>query len=91
MSDQTSDGRRLGCLCVVDEFTRECLALEVRRSFRARDVIAVLVRLIAQRGVPAHLRSDNGPEFVARAVQAWLQANAIGALYVAPGSPWENA
>lgn len=64
MSDQTSDGRRLGCLCVVDEFTRECLALEVRRSFRARDVIAV---------------------------QAWLQANALGALYVAPGSPWENA
>ncbi len=65
VSDQTRDGRRLKFLCVVDEFTRECLALKVRRSFRAKDVIAVLAALIAQRGVPAHLRSDNGPEFVA--------------------------
>ncbi len=91
VSDQTTDGRRLKFLCVVDEFTRECLALEVRRSFRAQDVIAVLAGLIAQRGAPAHLRSDNGPEFVALAVQTWLKANAIGALYIAPGSPWENA
>lgn len=91
VSDQTTDGRRLKFLCVVDEFTRECLALEVRRSFRAQEVIAVLTGLIARRGAPAHLRSDNGPEFVAQAVQAWLQANAIGALYIAPGSPWENA
>jgi transposase InsO family protein len=91
VSDQTTDGRRLKFLCVVDEFTRECLALEVGRSFRAREVIAVLVGLIAQRGAPAHLRSDNGPEFVAQAVQVWLKANAIGALYIAPGSPWENA
>jgi len=91
VSDQTSDGRRLRFLCVVDEFTRECLALEVRRSFRAQDVIVVLAGLIALRGAPVHLRSDNGPEFVAQAVQAWLKANAIGALYIAPGSPWENA
>lgn len=91
VSDQTTDGRRLKLLCVVDEFTRECLALAVRRSFQAKDVIAVLAGLIAQRGVPAHLRSDNGPEFVAKAVQAWLKGNAIGALYIAPGSPWENA
>jgi len=91
VSDQTSDGRRLKFLCVVDEFTRECLALVVRRSFRAQDVIGVLAELMAQRGVPAHLRSDNGPELVAQAVQAWLKANAIGALYIAPGSPWENA
>ena len=77
--------------CGVDEFTRECLALVVRRSFRAKDVIGVLAELIAQRGVPAHLRSDNGPEFVAQAVQAWLKSNAIEALYIAPGSPWENA
>ena len=67
VSDQTRDGRRLKFLCVGDEFTRECLALEMRRSFRAKDVIAVL------------------------AVQAWLKARAIGALYIAPGSPWENA
>jgi len=91
VSDQTSDGRRLKFLCVVDEFTRECLALEVRRSFRAKDVIAVLAGLIALRGAPAHLRSDNGPEFVAKAVQAWLKSHAVGPLYIAPGSPWENA
>ena len=91
VSDQTSDGRRLKYLCVVDEFTREGLALEVRRSFRAKDVIAVLAALIARRGAPAHLRSDNGPEFVALAVQAWLKQQNVGPLYIAPGSPWENA
>jgi len=91
VSDQTSDGRRLKFLCVVDEFTRECLALEVRRSFCGKAVIAVLAGLIAQRGAPAHLRSDNGPEFVAQAVQVWLKAQAVGPLYIAPGSPWENA
>ena len=91
VSDQTTDGRRLKFLCVVDEFTRECLALEVRRSFRAPEVLAVLAGLIAQRGSPAYLRSDNGPEFVALAVQAWLKAHAVGPLYIAPGSPWENA
>ena len=78
VSDQTSDGRRLRFLCVVDEFTRECLAWAVRRSFRAKDVIAVLAMLIALRGAPVHLRSDNGPEFVAQAVQAWLKAHAVG-------------
>ena len=87
VSDQTSDGRRLKFLCVVDEFTRECLALAVRRSFRAQDVIAVLAMLIARRGAPAHLRSDNGPEFAAKAVQAWLKEKAIGPLYIAPESP----
>jgi len=91
VSDQTSDGRRLKFLCVVDEFTRECLALEVRRSFRAKDVMAVLAALMAVRGTPAHLRSDNGPEFVAKAVQAWLKEHNVGPLYIAPGSPWENA
>ena len=91
VSDQTTDGRRLKFLCVVDEFTRECLALEVRRSFRAKDVMAVLAMLMAFRGAPAHLRSDNGPEFVAQAVQAWLQEQNVGPLYIAPGSPWENA
>jgi putative transposase len=91
VSDQTSDGRRLKYLCVVDEFTRECLALEVRRSFRAKEVIAVLAGLIAVRGAPVHLRSDNGPEFVAKAVQGWLKEQNVGPLYIAPGSPWENA
>jgi transposase InsO family protein len=88
---QPPDVRRLRFLCVVDEFTRECPALAVRRSFRAKDVIAVPAGLIAEWGVPAHLRGDNGPEFVAQAVQAWLKARAVGPLYIAPGSPWENA
>ena len=91
VSDQTREGRRLKYLCVVDEYTRECLALAVGRSFRAKEVIAVLAGLIAQRGAPAHLRSDNGPEFVAVAVQAWLKEHKVGPLYIAPGSPWENA
>lgn len=65
---------------MVDAFTRECLALEVRRSFRAQDGITVLAMLVTRRGAPAHLRSDNGPEFVAQAVQAWLQAHAVGPL-----------
>ena len=91
VSDQTRDGRGLKYLCVVDEFTRECLALEVRRRFRAKDVLAALAALMARRGAPAHLRSDNGPEFVALAVQAWLKQQNVGPLYIAPGSPWENA
>ncbi|HPY30160.1 MAG TPA: integrase core domain-containing protein [Verrucomicrobiota bacterium] len=89
--DPTREGRRLKFLCVVDELTREGLALAGRRRFRAKDGIGVLAELIAQRGVPAHLRSDNGPEFVALAVPAWLKANAIGARYIAPGSLWANA
>ena len=80
VSDQTSDGRRLRYLCVVDEFTRECLALEVRRSFPAAAVLVVLAALLGQRGAPEHLRSDNGPEFVARAVQAWLKEQGVGPL-----------
>lgn len=76
---------------MVDEFARECLALAVRRSFRVREVLAVLAALIVQRGVPAHLRSDNGREFVALAVQAWLKGKAIGPLSRAPGRPWEDA
>ena len=89
--DPTREGRRLKFLCVVDELTREGLALAGRRRFRAKDGIGVLAELIAQRGVPAHLRSDNGPEFVALAVQAWQTANAIGAPYIASGSPWDKA
>ena len=92
VSDQTSDGRRLKFLWGGDEFTRECLALEMRRRFRAQEVIAVLAGLIALRGAPAHWRSDNGPEFVAPAVQAWLKTPAVGPRYIAPdSSPWENA
>ena len=89
--DQTEDGRRLKLLPVVDEFTRECLTLEVERRMEAQGVIGVLEYLFALRGTPRYLRSDNGPEFVARRIQAWLAQRKTGTLFIEPGSPWENA
>lgn len=89
--DRTSDGRRLKFLCVVDEFTRECLAIEVGRTITALGVIAVVARLVKERGAPQHMRSDNGPEFIAVAVRRWLETQGIATLYIEPGSPWENA
>jgi putative transposase len=88
--DRTEDGRPLKWLSIVDEFTRECLALEVRRSFKSGDVIDVLKELFLIRGTPEHIRSDNGPEFIAHAIGAWLGIAKVKTLYVAPGSPWEN-
>jgi len=88
--DVTANGRSLKWLAIVDEFTRECLALEVDRQFKATDVIDVLRELIAIRGTPAHLRCDNGPEFIAHAVKSWLETSKIGPLYIEPGSPWQN-
>jgi transposase InsO family protein len=75
---------------VVDEFTRECLALEVARRMTARDVVGILTWLERWHGAPAAIRCDNGPEFIARTVQKWLEARQVGPLYIAPGSPWEN-
>ena len=89
--DQTSDGRRLKLLCVVDEYTRECLAIHVARNISALEVIAVLEGIVKERGAPKHLRSDNGPEFIAGAVRRWLESQGIATLYIEPGSPWENA
>lgn len=91
VSDATRDGRRLRFLVVEDEFTRECLAIEARRSFRACDVRRVLERILAERGVPGHLCSDNGPEFIAKALPAWLAEQGLSALYIKPGSPRQNA
>jgi transposase InsO family protein len=88
--DRTADGKPLKWLSVVDEYTRECLALEVGRGLTARRVTEVLGRLFAERGVPGHIRSDNGPEFIARAVRRWVADRAVEVLYIAPGSPWEN-
>src|SRR5229473_5053943 len=88
--DETSEGRRLKWFSVMDEFTRECLALEVERRMTARDVVVILTWLEAKRGAPGAIRSDNGPEFIARAVGRWLAARKVGSLYIAPGSPWEN-
>ena len=88
--DRTADGRALKLLSIVDEFTRECLALEVDRHIKAADVIEVLIDLFHVRGVPQHIRSDNGPEFIARALRDWLEQSKVQALYIEPGSPWEN-
>jgi transposase InsO family protein len=88
--DRTSDGRALKWLTIVDEYTRECLALRVGRSIKAQDAIDVLAELFAMHGVPEHLRSDNGPEFIARGMREWLKLLQVGTLYIEPGSPWEN-
>jgi transposase InsO family protein len=87
---RTHDGRKFRMLNVVDEFTRECLAIRVARKLKAIDVIDVLSDLFVLRGVPAHIRSDNGPEFIAQAVQDWIKAVGAKTAYIAPGSPWEN-
>lgn len=88
--DRCADGRALKCLVAVDEYSRECLALTVERRIDAHRVIETLKRLMDQYGAPEHIRSDNGPEFVAQAVQEWLDESGIGPVYIAPGKPWEN-
>jgi transposase InsO family protein len=88
--DRTREGRPLKWLSIVDEYTRECLALEVERGITADRVIDVLVELFSMRGVPQHIRSDNGPEFIATAIRRWLTYASVETLYIEPGSPWEN-
>jgi transposase InsO family protein len=88
--DQLVDGRALRMLCVVDEFTRECLAIEVGGSLRSQDVILTLSRLMRLYGKPSYIRSDNGAEFTAAKVMRWLRDQAIGPAFITPGSPWQN-
>ncbi len=88
--DETSDGRRLRCLTVIDEYTREGLAIHCARSIPSGCVIRVLETLFARFGAPACLKSDNGPEFVAHHVTAWLEERGVGTIYIEPGSPWQN-
>ena len=90
LSERTERGRQLRLLAVIDEYTRECLAIEVARSFTSQDVIGVLQYLFAVRGAPKHIRSDNGPEFVSKAVCRWLDRADVKTLFIAKGSPWEN-
>ncbi|MGH8525368.1 MAG: IS3 family transposase [Gammaproteobacteria bacterium] len=90
VEDRTHDGRKYRMLNVIDEFTHECLAIRVARKLKAIDVIEVLSDLFILRGVPGHIRSDNGPEFVAKAVQEWITAVGANTAYITPGSPWEN-
>jgi transposase InsO family protein len=90
VEDRTHDGRKFRMLNVIDEFTHECLAIRVERKLKAVDVIDVLSDLFILRGVPGHIRSDNGPEFVAKAVQKWIAAVGAKTAYIQRGSPWEN-
>jgi putative transposase len=89
--DQTADGRGLKLLPIVDEYTRECLTIEVERHLTAKDVVSTLEYLFEVRGEPEHIRSDNGPEFIAEVVKDWLARRGAKTLYIEPGSPWENA
>lgn len=88
--DRTVDGRQLKCLDIIDEYTRECLSLEMGRSFKADDVLDVLSTLMGEHGVPRHIRSDNGSEFIAKKMQAWLKKVGVETLYIEPGAPWQN-
>ena len=88
--DRTHDGRTIRMLTVIDEFTRECLAIEVARSLRHDDVLHVLTDLFTRHGPPDHIRSDNGSEFTAIAVREWLPRVGVKTLFIEPGSPWEN-
>ena len=90
VEDRTERGRKLRMLVVIDEFTRESLAIEVAWSFTARQVVEVLQYVFAVRGAPEHIRSDNGPEFVAREVTRWLDQADVKTLFIAKASPWEN-
>lgn len=86
----THGGRPLRLLCIIDEYTREALAIRVERSIGAQVVIETLADVMLLRGVPEHIRSDNGPEFTAKALRAWLAKVGARTLYIEPGSPWEN-
>jgi len=90
MIDRTADGRAFKILNIIDEYTRECLAILVARKITNQDVIDILFNLFILRGIPEHIRSDNGPEFTAQAVRRWLNRLGVKALFIEPGSPWEN-
>lgn len=90
VQDRTHDGRTIRMLTVIDEFTRECLAIEVARRLRHDDVLHVLAGLFTRHGPPDHIRSDNGSEFTAIAVREWLPRLGVKTLFIEPGSPWEN-
>ena len=90
MADRTNNGRAFKILNIIDEYTRECLAILMARKIKTQDVIDLLFHLFIFRGIPEHLRSDNGPEFTAKAIRVWLNRIEVTTLYIEPGSPWEN-
>jgi transposase InsO family protein len=87
---RTADGRAFRMLTIIDEYTRECLAILVERSLTSEDVIDQLFNLFILRGIPEHIRSDNGPEFTAKLIRKWLERLGVKTLFIEPGSPWEN-
>ena len=90
VADRTHDGRPFRILNIIDEYSRECLASVVARRIRSQDILLILADLFLSRGIPTHIRSDNGPEFIARKLRQWLRALNVAPLYIEPGSPWEN-
>ena len=90
MVERTTDGRAFRILNIIDEFTRESLCGKVNRKISSHDVIDELFNLFIFRGIPEHIRSDNGPEFTAKAVRRWLNRLGVKTLFIEPGSPWEN-
>jgi putative transposase len=90
LTERLESDRCVRLLVVIDEYTRESFAIDVARNFSGRDVVELLRYLFAVRGVPAYIRSDNGPEFISSVVQKWLMKSDVDTLYIAPGSPWEN-
>ena len=90
VADRTSDGRAIRMLTLIDEHTRECLAIDVARSLKSEDVLERLSDLFVRRGVPTYIRSDNGAEFTATKVRDWLARVGVKTLFIEPGSPWEN-
>ena len=90
MHDRTKDGRAFRMLTVIDEYSRECLAIVTKRKLKSGDVLEALENLFIDRGMPDHIRSDNGTEFIAQKIQEWLRKNQIKTLYIDPGSPWQN-
>ena len=90
VADRTSDGRAFRMLTLIDEHSRECLSIDAARKLKSEDVLERLSDLFVRRGVPAYIRSDNGPEFTARKVREWLAKVGVKTLFIEPGSPWEN-
>lgn len=90
VSEKTHDGRSFKILNIIDEFSRECLMSLVARKIRSQDVIMALADLFLKRGLPKHIRSDNGPEFIATKLRIWLDRLDVKPLFIQPGSPWEN-
>lgn len=88
--DRTYDGRPIRMLTIIDEYTRECLAIDISRKLKAIDVVEQLADLFIFRGIPKYIRSDNGTEFVSKTVRNWLKIGGTQTLYIEPGSPWEN-